>query len=183
MPHHTRRVLVRATTSIVAASYTLEHARLAEALAAKASQGVSVTVLLEGEPAGGLGHQERWACQQIEAAGGQCWFMHTYAPDRIYDRYNHMHAKYVVVDSAWVLVGTENLNATGLPDDDKSDGTLGRRGLYALTDAPSVVARVSALFDADLDPAHHDDVFRWQDAPFVVGSSAHRHLWPSALWL
>ena len=165
------QTITRATTSIVAASYTLEHARLAEALAAKASQGVSVTVLLEGEPAGGgLGHQERWACQQIEAAGGQCWFMHNYAHDRIYDRYNHMHAKYIVVDGAWVLVGTENLNATGLPDDDKSDGTLGRRGVYALTNAPSVVAFVGALFAADLDPAHHDDVFRWQDAPHVVDS-------------
>lgn len=33
-------------------------------------QGVSVTVLLEGAPVGGLTDQERWICQQIENAGG-----------------------------------------------------------------------------------------------------------------
>jgi uncharacterized repeat protein (TIGR01451 family) len=164
------QVITRATSHIEIASYTFEHARLAGALADKAAQGVSVTVLLEGEPSGGLQHQERWACQQIEAAGGQCWFMHTYSQDRIYDRYDHMHAKYLLVDGTWALVGTENLNPTGLPDDDKRDGTEGRRGVYLLTDAPPVVARVSALFQADLDPAHHDDLFRWQDAPYVSGS-------------
>ena len=162
--------ITRATRRIDVSSYTLEHARLAEALAHKAAQGISVTVLLEGEPAGGLQDQERWACQQIEAAGGACWFMHNYAKERIYDRYDHLHAKYLLIDEGWLLVGTENLNPTGLPDDDKRDGTAGRRGLYLMTNAPTVVARASAIFAADLDPAHHRDLFRWQDAPYVSGS-------------
>ena len=38
------------------------------------------------------------------------------------------------------LIGSENLNAEAFPDDDKADGTFGRRGVYLVTDAPSVVA-------------------------------------------
>jgi uncharacterized repeat protein (TIGR01451 family) len=160
----------QARSRIRIASYTFEHARLAEAVAAKAAQGVSVTVLLEGEPVQGVQHQERWVCQQIETAGGQCWFMHNYAPGQIYDRYDQMHAKYLIVDDRWVLIGSENLNPTGLPDDDKADGTAGRRGLWVKTDAPSVVAHAATIFESDCAPLHHRDMFRWQPVPFVSGS-------------
>ena len=164
------QAITRATTRIDVASYTLEHARLAQALADKAAQGVDVNVLLEGEPVGGVQNQERWACQQIEAAGGECWFMHHYPPDKAYDRYDQLHAKYLIIDNQWTLIGSENLNPTGLPDDDKRDGTAGRRGAYVMTNAPSIAARTAAIFAADLDPAHHSDLFRWQNAPFVSGS-------------
>jgi cardiolipin synthase len=70
-----RQVISSATTSIRYEGYTLNNAELGQALAARAAAGVSVTVLLEGAPVGGVGDQDRWVCQQIENAGGQCWFM------------------------------------------------------------------------------------------------------------
>jgi hypothetical protein len=42
-----------------------------------------------------------------------------------------------------------------MPADAKADGTAGRRGFYLITDAPGVVARAQAIFQADADPADH----------------------------
>jgi phosphatidylserine/phosphatidylglycerophosphate/cardiolipin synthase-like enzyme len=150
----------RAAVSLDVVGYTFEHPRLAEAVADRARRGVVVRVLLEGDPAGGIQDSERWAAQQIEAAGGQVTFMigrrrGTHA------RYAGMHAKFMLIDRRELVVSSENWAPGAFADDDKSDGTLGRRGFLLDTDAPTIVARAQAVFEADLDPAHHRDLFRW----------------------
>ncbi len=157
------QTLAGAQHSIRLASFTFEHVALAELLAAKARSGVAVSVLLEGAPAGGISDQERYATQQIEAAGGQVWFMVNDRNDAS-DRYSNHHAKYAVVDDRWLLVSSENFSPDSMPDDDKSDGTLGRRGAALVVDDPALVAHARAVFDADLDPLRHADLFRWSAA-------------------
>lgn len=155
------QTLAGAQQSIRLASFTFEHVALAELLAAKASNGVAVSILLEGAPAGGISDQQRYVTQLIEAAGGQVWFMVNDRNDAK-DRYSNQHAKYVVVDERLLLVSSENFNPDSMPDDDKSDGTLGRRGTALVSDDPALVSHARALFDADLDPLHHADLFRWR---------------------
>lgn len=157
------QTLASAQHSIRLASYTFEHTALADLLAAKASSGVTVSLLLEGGPVGGISDQQRYASQVIEAAGGQVWFM---VSDRheAGDRYSNQHAKFIVVDDRLLLVSSENFSPDSMPDDDKSDGTLGRRGTALISDDPALVAHARALFEADLDPAHHADLFRWDAA-------------------
>jgi len=155
------QTLAGAQQSIRLASFTFEHVALAELLAAKASNGVAVSILLEGAPAGGISDQQRYVTQLIEAAGGQVWFMVNDRNDAK-DRYSNQHAKYVVIDERLLLVSSENFNPDSMPDDDKSDGTLGRRGTALVSDDPALVAHARAVFDADLDPLHHADLFRWR---------------------
>lgn len=157
------QTLAGAQQSIRLASFTFEHVALAELLAAKASSGVLVSILLEGAPAGGISDQERYIAQQIEAAGGQVWFMVNDRNDAS-DRYSNQHAKYIVVDDRLLLVSSENFSPDSMPDDDKSDGTLGRRGAALVVDDPALIAHARAVFDADLDPQHHADLFRWSAA-------------------
>ncbi len=154
------QTLAGAQHSIRLASFTFEHVALAELLAAKAGSGVAVSILLEGAPAGGISDQQRYATQRIEAAGGQVWFMVNDRNDAS-DRYSNQHAKFIVVDDRLLLVSSENFNPDSMPDDDKSDGTLGRRGTALVTDDPALVSYTRAVFDADLDPLHHADLFRW----------------------
>ena len=143
-------------------AYTLEHYQLVSELVAQAQQGVAVTVLLEGEPAGGLEDQELWACQQLQATGrGTCAFMFTDDDQGIYDRYTLLHAKFVIVDRERLLLGSQNLTHTGLAGDDRANGTGGSRGVVLVTDAPGIVARAVQVFEADCDPAHHDDITTW----------------------
>lgn len=151
-----------AQTSLHAAALTFENIALAEAFAAAARRGVDVKLLLEGAPAGGLPDAEKYVCQLIETAGGACWFMISAAADDIFDRYRFMHAKYVLIDGREVAISSENLSPNSMPDDDKLDGTLGRRGVVIVTDAPGVVAHVRSIFERDLDPVRHVDLRRWQ---------------------
>lgn len=167
------RVLDRAQERIEGEVYVLESYDLTQMLVAKARSGVQVKLLLEGEVAGmarGISDQERWACREIEAAGGACWFLFNEPGERIYDRYAALHSKMLLIDRRWLVVSTQNLTPGGLPTDGKSDGTWGSRGVLLVTDARPVVERAAALFEADLDPEHHADLTRWaSDNPYGYG--------------
>ncbi len=158
-----RQAISAAQTSIRYEGYTFDNADLGLAFAARAQAGVSVTVLLEGGPVGGIGNQDRWVCEQIEIAGGQCWFMVTddQATPPIHSRYAYQHAKFMIVDDQWLLTGSENLNYSSMPADDKSDGTSGNRGIWLWTTAPGPLAHLRDVFQHDFDPAHHRDLKRW----------------------
>ncbi len=158
-----------AQESIAVEAYTLESIPIALALAARAQAGVAVTILLEGMPGGGIQDQQRWAMQRIVEAGGRVYYL---VNDRngAHDRYRYQHAKLMVFDGRVALVSSENFTEEAMPSDDKSNGTAGRRGALLLTDAPGVVARLQALFAADLDPVHHADVFPWAASDPTYGA-------------
>jgi uncharacterized repeat protein (TIGR01451 family) len=147
--------------------YALNHPTIIQRLVGKASAGVTVTVLLEGDQTGvsktdPRWYQQMWACQELHATGhGACWFMINDSQTHAFDRYRFMHAKYMLIDRLQVLISSQNLTSRGLPDDDRSNGTYGSRGVLLVTDAPSVVARTAQVFDRDLDPAHHSDLLAW----------------------
>ncbi|VAW37661.1 hypothetical protein MNBD_CHLOROFLEXI01-2629 [hydrothermal vent metagenome] len=147
-----------AQTNIIYEGYTFENVAIANDLIAALNRGVAVTLLLEGGPVGGISDQEKYICQQIENAGGQCWFMINDNSNDIFDRYRFLHAKFMLIDGEQVIISSENLSPNSLPSDDKSDGTWGRRGVILVTDAPSVVAYVQSLFDVDFDLDSHVDI-------------------------
>jgi phosphatidylserine/phosphatidylglycerophosphate/cardiolipin synthase-like enzyme len=157
-----RAQIERAQESIQIQAYTLESAVLAQTLVERLGAGVEVTLLLEGGPAGGIEPAQRWICDQIRRAGGQVYFMTKQSAPT---RYRFQHAKVILIDQRLVLVGSENLNPSGMPADDKSDGTAGRRGVYLMTDAPGMVSHIQALLGADLDPVHHQDLATCEDIP------------------
>ncbi|MDY7077656.1 MAG: lamin tail domain-containing protein, partial [Chloroflexota bacterium] len=163
------QTIARAQRTISVEVYSLRHSDIITALVQKAREGVSVTVFLEGGQVG-VGtsdlrwQQELWACQQIEAAGGQCWFMIHETSDDIFNRYDYVHAKFLIVDDEWLLIGSQNFTDSSMPSDEKSNGTSGSRGVVLATNGPAVVARATEVFARDLDPAHHNDVLRWNTA-------------------
>ncbi len=156
-----RQALAGARESIRIESYTFEHVGLAGLLAAQARRGVAVTLLLEGDPVGGISDQERYAAQIVEQAGGEVWFMVRDRNGATHDRYAYLHAKFAVVDERLLLVSTENFNPESMPEDDPSNGTQGQRGAALLADAAPLVAHALAVFAADFDPANHRDLWRW----------------------
>jgi phosphatidylserine/phosphatidylglycerophosphate/cardiolipin synthase-like enzyme len=87
----------------------------------------------------------------------------------IFDRYRFIHAKFLLIDGQRVIISSENLSPNSLPDDDKSDGTFGRRGVVLITDAPGVVSHVQTIFDHDFDTATHVDLFRWNKSDPTYG--------------
>ena len=116
-----------------------------------------------------MSDQQRYIAELIDDAGGQVWFMVSDRNDAD-DRYANQHAKFAIIDGQQGLISSENFSGDSMPDDDKSDGTLGRRGTALLTDAPAVVAHLQTLFAADFDPQHHADLFRWDAADPKYGA-------------
>lgn len=153
----------RAQHTIWLETLTLENLRVGDALAAAAQRGVDVSILLEGAPAGGIADQQRYICQRLEASGAQCWFMIRDDTMRIHDRYRYIHAKFMIVDQTRALISSENLSPNSLPYDDKADGTWGRRGLVVTVSAVPLVSRLVDLFNDDLAPQEHADLFRWHE--------------------
>jgi phosphatidylserine/phosphatidylglycerophosphate/cardiolipin synthase-like enzyme len=158
-----------AQVSIAIEGYSLESVAIGLALAERATAGVDVRILLEGAPAGGIQDAQRWVIQRIAEAGGAVYYM---VSDRngAHDRYRYQHGKLILFDGRVALIGSENFTPEAMPTDDKRNGTGGRRGVALLTDAPGVVARARALLAADLDPAHHADIFAWDAADPTYGA-------------
>ena len=165
-----KTLLEGATSSIRFEGYTFENARLGELIAARARAGVAVEILLEGGPPGGVSDQQLWVVQQIAQAGGRIYYLRSNATADIHDRYTYQHGKFWVLDGVTALIGSENINAEAFPDDEKADGTFGRRGAYLVTDAPSVVAELTAIMDADIAPGVHRDVWAWDPADPILGA-------------
>lgn len=158
-----------AASSIAIESLTLENWSLGQALAAAARRGVSVTVLLEGGPPGGITDQERAICQELYEAGGSCWFMVNLPERLIFDRYRYLHAKFILIDGSKVLISSENLSPDSFPDDDKSDGSWGHRGLTMMVDAAGAAAHLDAVWRHDWDPGNHQDLMPWQPGDALYG--------------
>ena len=167
------QTLASAITSIDLESFTFENARLGELLAAKAKAGVRVRVLLDGAPVGGITDQMKYVCARISENNAEsgCWFMRAHAATKTHARYAFLHAKFAVIDNARLLVSSENFGINGMPDDDKTDGTAGHRGVLAVVAAPELIARANAIFAADFDPAQRD-ITRWCITCTVYGPPA-----------
>jgi phosphatidylserine/phosphatidylglycerophosphate/cardiolipin synthase-like enzyme len=165
-------VLGSAQSSIKMELHTFDNLGLLDVITRTIGRGVAVTILLEGGPVGGIDDQELWVCQQIESAGppdrGQCWFMINNSSTDIYDRYEYIHAKMIVVDDRVVAIGSENLSPRSLTYDNPADGTVGHRGAYLVTDASGVVSRALEIWNADFDPINHRDILRW--SPTLTGT-------------
>ncbi len=164
----------KATSSIYYEGYTFNNAHLADAIVARMTEyeypAMTVRILLEGEPVGGIEDQEKWICQQVEDAGGEVYFMYNDSEGNVHDRYTYQHGKWMVIDGDTLLTGSENLNYSSMPADDKADGTEGNRGVWLITDAPSAIAHAMDVFEHDLDPENHKDLFRWTASDPTYGT-------------
>jgi len=163
-----RDAIRSAQRSIEIEAYELKSYGVITEIVQQARAGISVTILLEGGPVGGIDEQELWACYEIEAAGGQCWFMHNNSGSRVYDRYDLIHAKLIILDRQRLIVSTQNMSGGGMPDDDKSDGTYGSRGYVLYIESPELAEHAGLIFDRDCDPTNHADIARWGTFGFVM---------------
>jgi len=134
-----RRVLV--------AGYTFTSRRVADALFAANERGVTVRVLVDGAPVGGLERGEARRLDRLAAAGVE---VRALGGERA--RYAFHHPKYAVVDDR-ALVTTENWKPAGT-------GGHGSRGWGAVTRQPAVVNGLVATFHAD---AGWRDAVPWEE--------------------
>ncbi len=127
---------------VLLAGYTLTSRRVADALVAAADRDVSVRVLVDGDPVGGMTDRQAAVLDRLDRAGVT---VRVLGGPRA--RYRFHHPKYAVADDR-VLVTTENWKPAGV-------GGNSSRGWGVVTAQPRVVAGLAETFRADAS---------WQDA-------------------
>jgi cardiolipin synthase len=108
-------------------------------------RGVSVTVLLEGGPVGGISDAEKTVIVSLQGAGIPVYVMS--GSDSAHVPYRYDHAKYLVADQKQLLVTSENFKPTGFPE----TGTSGNRGWGVVLDDPRAAEYFSAVFHYDCE--------------------------------
>jgi len=140
-----------ATESIDLSLYTLTHAALAGPLAAAASAGVRVRILLEGAPVGGI-DEEEWDIVQDLASRAEIHFLTGNATLDVQKRYRFGHAKYGIVDNRTVILSTENWGVSAFPP----APLAGSRGWVVIVEHAPLAAYFAAVFEEDFDPRRRD---------------------------
>lgn len=128
--------LAEASSRILLAGYTFSSARVAGELIAAARRGVTVRVLVEGGPVGGIGTPSRTQLSRLAASAVSVRIL-----DGPRSRYRFHHPKYAVVDGA-AMVTSENWDPGGL-------GGHGTRGWGVVVQNQTLADGLGQLFQAD----------------------------------
>lgn len=140
--------------------YELKSQEITRAIIDRIHEGITVQVLLEGQPFGMIsdeGLKQIYAIRDAMVASGNSrdkFFVMTNAVSKADRRFRYDHAKYVVVDSTVVNVSSENLTPTG----HTNAGKFGNRGWEVILEDSDVAAQIADVFreDTRLDS---DDIF------------------------
>ena len=138
-----RAAVREAEREILVNVYEFTDEKMAGDLISARERGVSVTVLLEGGPVGGISSVERAVAGALNRSGIPIFAMAT--TGAAHAKYRYDHAKYIVIDGRAVLLGSENFKPGGYP----AAGRQGNRGWGVLLEDPGLAAyfREVYLFD------------------------------------
>lgn len=137
--------LMSAESEVLLCLYTLSHIGAVRILLDLIERGVSVTVLAEGDPAGGISKSSLEALSALENGGADVRIMKK--SDDGFRRYTYLHAKYAVVDGRTVIITSENWTESSFSSN---------RGWGAIVHSESCASVFRSVFDSDSDPGNTD---------------------------
>ncbi len=149
-----------AKKSLVMNAYELNSPEIATALQKKI-KSIPVTILLEGQPVGGIGEDGIQIRDLIIASMNRSPLPHKFlimsskTPEGARTRrFRYDHAKYIIVDGTSLLVGSENYSSSGHP----AEGSKGTRGWETLIHDKAMASSFLKIFKTD-SSTEHGDVF------------------------
>jgi phosphatidylserine/phosphatidylglycerophosphate/cardiolipin synthase-like enzyme len=139
-----------ANSTILIGLYQFTNWNISEKILERLSQGVDVKILMEGSPADGIAEEQKYILQKIYENGGEIRFLVTNSS--LGSRYRYIHAKYAVIDSASVIISSENWKYTGIP----INNTYGNRGWGVVVRNSLVSSYYTDVFFTDWDSVGYD---------------------------
>ncbi|MFQ6012858.1 MAG: phospholipase D-like domain-containing protein [Thermoplasmata archaeon] len=143
-------LLGSARSRIDLAGFTLTNDAVAQGLREALSRGVRVQIGVEASPPGGMGGEGKRVLASLEGAGAQVLLMGSHGEGG-WRRYALHHAKYLVVDEAWLVLGSENFSPRGYP------AKVGNRGWGVAVHGPALASWFREVIGEDWD-ANRSDV-------------------------
>lgn len=150
-------VLNSATRELIINIYQFESPEIAAVIISKIKSGVTVRLLVEGEPLGSISPNGKKLLSAIagaiRASGNpdSRLAMMTRSKNNT-RRFRFNHAKYVISDRRYVLISSENFTATGHP----VAGQIGNRGWDVVMDNSSLAEDLMQVFRSDADARNGD---------------------------
>ncbi|MDR2854731.1 MAG: phospholipase D-like domain-containing protein [Methanomicrobiales archaeon] len=145
-PDSSRAELLRAITeakkSLLLNAYEISDQEVAEALCTAHTNGVSVRVLVEGGPVGGISSEGHSVLNRLNQCGTE---VKQVGGGQVHSPYRFNHAKYLTVDNRCVLVTSENIGVHGFPE----LGTNGNRGWGVYLCHSKLASYMSEIFLED----------------------------------
>ncbi|MFM8314371.1 MAG: phospholipase D-like domain-containing protein [Deltaproteobacteria bacterium] len=147
-----------AKKNLVVNAYELNSPEIAQALQKKI-KSIPVTILLEGQPVGGIGDAGIQIRDLLVAAMNRSSLPHKFLVMSSKNpngersrRFRYNHAKYIIVDGSSLLVGSENYSVSGHP----AEGSKGTRGWETLIHDNGLASSFMQLFKTDSSMEHGD---------------------------
>jgi phosphatidylserine/phosphatidylglycerophosphate/cardiolipin synthase-like enzyme len=137
-------VVSTASKEILLNVYEFSSPAMGASLTGAHERGVTVTMLVEGGPVGGIGKEEAAALFQLNRSGIPVYAM--MSTKDVHAPYRYDHAKYLVIDRRAVLLASENFKYSGFA----AAGTTGNRGWGVLLEDPGLAGYFSTVFTTDL---------------------------------
>ena len=126
-----------AESSIDISVYMLSHPRVVSSLLSSLGSGVSVRILVEGSPAGGMTSSEIKALKTLSQNGAEVRVMKQCDG---YRAYSYIHNKYAVVDGTVTILTTENWQESSFSSN---------RGWGAVIESDGYSSFMESVFESD----------------------------------
>ena len=121
--------------------YTMTSSNIGSVITSLLDRGVSVRILLEGSPVGGIPELEKVLVQSIYEHGGRIFFMVN--GNGRYNRYTFVHTKFIVRDGESVMILTENMDLSSL-------SPCGNRGYGVIIHSRKIAKYIEGVFQDDI---------------------------------
>ncbi len=171
-----------AESSIQVSVYEFTHPGIGELLIDAQNRGVSVRILLEGSPVGGVSPEQAALLTFLNQSGISVDYIGGSGGDR--SRYRFLHSKYLIIDSESLLLTSENIKESGMP----LPGYAGNRGwgvwihdprladyfgmVYSEDSVGRDVLPISPVRNAELPPTATSDAHTQRYRPlFIEGAT------------
>lgn len=154
----------RAKKSICLNIYEFTSPQLYYSLHRVLDKNVSIKLLLEGHPAGGLSMEERYIASKISEAGGKLFYMVGDESEGKYRRYTFDHAKYAIIDNETSIIQSANWGKTGVP----ASNTFGNREWGVVVRNESLANFLLDVLKEDTDYA--EDIIPFNPSDFRYGN-------------
>jgi phosphatidylserine/phosphatidylglycerophosphate/cardiolipin synthase-like enzyme len=153
------KVYEKARSELLINIYQWTSPELAKPVVAAAKRGVKVHVLMDGSPVGGVDDRSRHIARKLTRAGVRVYWMRGERKQRIHRRYRFNHAKYVIADRQWVVIGSENYGSTGHP----IDPSYGNRGWEIQIRSQAFANQLRQVFMEDTDIKRFRDLVAYRE--------------------
>ena len=161
-PDNSRELLFSAIASarseILINIYQFDRKDLTDLLISKIQSGLTLRILIEGEPVGKISSGgKKVIASLLDAMDKQLSqknriYLMTKGQNNAKRRFAFNHAKYVIVDRMHTYIASENFTGSGTPD----AGTIGNRGWQTVISDRDFATKMTELFNEDASLRYGD---------------------------